>query len=185
MAALHAQLQEKDSHMQAALSDAAALNSERGAAMARAEEATTAAFNLERQLRDAERVYEEVEEARKTASEQLAAAEARLSGLQADQARSIRTEGELRAQLQQLQEQLESKVEQLEQVQQQLQEVQQAKADAARSVCRHGVQRLSCIAASVLVNRTLVQPCIPSSCKLWQLAAGWIFSSVKRTDDCA
>lgn len=139
--------------MQAAISDAAALNSERGAAMARAEEATTAAFNLERQLRDAERAYEEVEEARKTASEQLAAAEARLSGLQADQARSIRTEGELRAQLQQLQEQLESKVEQLEQVQQQLQEVQQAKADSARSVIWHSVHMVQCMSCCYLCAR--------------------------------
>lgn len=120
--------------MQAALSDAAALDAERGAAMARAEEATTAASNLQRQLRDTHRAYEEAEQARRAAAEQLAAAEARLTGLQADHARSIRTEGELRVQVQQLQEQVDSKAEELQLLEQQLQEVHQAKADAARWV---------------------------------------------------
>jgi chromosome segregation ATPase len=132
MAALQAQLQEKDAHMQAALSDAAHVDAERHAAATRAEEATTAAFNLERQLQEAQNSHQEAEQARKAAAEQLAGAEARLAGLQSDQARSIRAEGELRVQLQQLQEQLGSKGEQLEQLDRQLQEAQQAKADASR-----------------------------------------------------
>lgn len=118
--------------MQAALSDAAALDAERGAAMARAEEATTAAFNLERQLRDTQRAFEEADQARKSAAEQLAAAEARLIGLEKDHARSIRKEGELRVQLQQLEGQRDSKAEEGQQLEQQLQEVQQAKSDAVR-----------------------------------------------------
>jgi chromosome segregation ATPase len=132
LAALQSQLHEKDLHMQAALSDAAALDAERGAAMARAEEATTAAFNLERQLRDTQKAYEEAEQARKSAAEQLAAAEARLNGLEKDHARSIRKEGELRVELQQLEEQWDSKAEQVQQLEQQLQEVQQTKSDALR-----------------------------------------------------
>jgi len=132
LAALQAQLQQKDSHLQSALSEAAALDAERAAALARAEEATAAAFNLERQLHDAQNAHQTVESARAAAAEQLAAAEARLNGLQADHARSIRTEGELRAQLEQLQEQLETKAEELEQLEQQRKEAQQGKADAAR-----------------------------------------------------
>ena len=132
LAALQAQLQEKDSHLQAALSEAAALDAQQSAAMARAEEATTAAFNLERQLRDTQKALETTEGARAAAAEQLAAAEARLTGLQSDHARSIRTEGELRAELQQLQEQLQGKVDELQQLEQQLKEAQQGKVDAAR-----------------------------------------------------
>jgi chromosome segregation ATPase len=132
LAALQSQLHEKDSHMQAALSDAAALDAERGAALARAEEATTAAFNLERQLRETHKAYEEAEAARMALSEQLAAAEARLGGLQADHARGVRSEGEQRVQLQQLQEQLDSKAGEVQELEQQLQEAQQARVDAAR-----------------------------------------------------
>lgn len=132
LAALQSQLHEKDSHMHAALSDAAALDAERGAALARAEEATTAAFNLERQLREAHKAYEEAEAARKALAEQLAAAEARMGGLQADQTRSMRAEGEQRVQLQQLQEHLDSKAGEVQELGQQLQEAQQARADAAR-----------------------------------------------------
>ncbi|NJK31784.1 MAG: hypothetical protein HC927_04810, partial [Deltaproteobacteria bacterium] len=65
------------------------IDAERGAAMARAEEATTAAFDHERQLRDTQRAYEEAEQARKSAAEQLAAAGVRLNGLEKDHARSI------------------------------------------------------------------------------------------------
>jgi chromosome segregation ATPase len=118
--------------MQAALSDTAALSAERGAAMARAEEATTAAFNLERQLRDTQRALEEAEQARKSVAEQLTAAEARLTGLEKDHARSIRKEGELRVELQQLQEQWDSKAEEVQQLEQQLQELQQTKSNALR-----------------------------------------------------
>jgi chromosome segregation ATPase len=132
LAGLQAQLQEKDAHMQAALSNAAALDAERGAALNRAEEATSAAFNLERQLCEAQRAHEAAERARAAAAEQLAAAEARLNGLQADHARAIRTEAELRVQLQQQQDQLDSKCAELQALQQQLKEAQQSKADASK-----------------------------------------------------
>lgn len=82
LGALQAQLAEKDALLERALSDAAAVHHERGAVAARAEEATQAAFNLEKQLREVRQLLEETEKQRLAVTEKLAAAEARCEGLQ-------------------------------------------------------------------------------------------------------
>jgi hypothetical protein len=134
LAGLQAQLREKEAHLQSALSDAAALDSERCAAAARAE-ATAASLHVQRQLRDAQSALAEAEEGRRQAAQDLAASAAQLISLQADQARAIRCEGELRVQLAAVTEALEAKAAQARDAEQQL-------ADAHRCVvCLSGDAR--------------------------------------------
>jgi predicted nucleic acid-binding Zn-ribbon protein len=135
LAGLQAQLREKEAHLQSALSDAAALDSERCAAAARAEDATAASLHVQRQLRDAQSALAEAEEGRRQAAQDLAASAAQLISLQADQARAIRCEGELRVQLAAVTEALEAKAAQARDAEQQL-------ADAHRCVvCLSGDAR--------------------------------------------
>jgi chaperonin cofactor prefoldin len=77
---------------------------------------------------------QEAQKARGELTEKLAAVEVRAEGLQGDQARWLRAEGGLRAQLQELQEQLKEKEQQRGQLQQQLKEGAQREADASRCV---------------------------------------------------
>eukprot|EP00878_Enallax_costatus_P019667 GHUV01020752.1.p1 GENE.GHUV01020752.1~~GHUV01020752.1.p1 ORF type:complete len:800 (+),score=338.07 GHUV01020752.1:19-2418(+) len=134
MGALQAQVAEKDALLQRALADTAALDHDRGSIAARAEEATQAAFNLEKQLREARQSLEETEKRRATVAEKLAAAEARCEGLQSDQARWIRAEGALRAQVEELQEQLSTQEQQQSKLLQQAKEVAQKESDANRRI---------------------------------------------------
>jgi hypothetical protein len=136
LAALQAQLSDKDALLQRALGDASQLDSERAAIAARAEDATQAALSLERQLREAQQSLQEAQKARAELTEKLAAVEARAEGLQGDQARWLRAERGLRAQLQELQEQLDEAQQQRGQLQQQAKEAAQREADASRCVCR-------------------------------------------------
>lgn len=147
LAGLQAQLADKEALLQQALSDAAVLESERRAAAARAEEATQAAFNLERQLREAQQALQEAEKAKASVSDKLAAAEVRLEGLQSDQSRWVRAEGSLRAQVQELQEQLDGAEQQQQQLQQQLKEASQREADATRWV------RVCCLRCRCMYER--------------------------------
>jgi chromosome segregation ATPase len=135
LAALQAQLSDKDALLQRALGDASQLDSERAAIAARAEDATQAALSLERQLREAQQSLQEAHKARAELAEKLAAVEARAEGLQGDQARWLRAEGVLRAQLEELQEQLDEVQQQRGQLQQQAKEAAQREADASRCAC--------------------------------------------------
>ncbi|KAF6253880.1 hypothetical protein COO60DRAFT_1462988 [Scenedesmus sp. NREL 46B-D3] len=134
LAALQAQLSDKDAVLQRALGDASQLDSERAAAAARAEEATRAALSLERQLREAHKSLREAQQAGAELTERLAAAEARVEGLQADQARWLRAEGGARAQLEEAQQQLQEAQQQRGQLQQQVKEGSEREADAIRRV---------------------------------------------------
>jgi flagellar biosynthesis GTPase FlhF len=140
LAALQAQLSDKDALLQRALGDASQLDSEHAAAAARAEEATQAALSLERQLREAQQALQEAQKAKAELSEKLAAVEARSEGLQSDQARWLRAEGGLRAQLQELQEQHQEEEQQRGQLQHQLKEAAQREADASRCVWNRQIE---------------------------------------------
>lgn len=164
LAALQAALRDKEDALAHTAADADALRTAHDAAAARAEEATDAALHLERQLREAQEQLRASQAGEKDAAAQLAAAQAQLGGLQADQARGIRSEGELRVALGQAQETAAVARADADKAAAQLQEAAQREADAARCGKATSQGSYAVCACPEFVNGAIIA-CVHAPCR--------------------